>query len=603
MNENHRDELLRYYETELDYLRSAGAAFAQKYPKIASRLELSTAQSGDPHVERLIEAFAFIAARIQHNIDAEFPEVSYALLDNLYPHFLEPIPSMSIARMVLDPNANLSAPITIPRNAVLVAELSEGYSITFRTAYPVVLYPFEVERADVCEPGLFPPDPTLERAASVLRIRLRSPKAPFAQFAPSRLRFYLGANRSFAYELYELLHTQLLDVGVISGSTSSVTWLGINNLSEVGFGEDESLLPSHGIHTQYRLLQEYFALPEKFLFVDIAHLDRANLDTNELDILLPLRTVPSEHRLITSDSFALNCTPVVNLFPKISEPISVDHRHVQYRLLPDARRDLLTEVHSIQMVSGSMEPENELEVLRPYFSLQHGTFVHSSDRVYWYARRIPTLRKDKPGTEVYLSFVDREFRPAAPASGVVFAHILCTNRHLAHNLPERSVLKPDIPGIPLRRVELIHQPTSQLDPPLGGSIRWRVISHLSLNYLSLTNPATALPILHEMLRLYNVGNAAYLDRQIEGIVEVNVRPVVRRVGDVRAFGYLRGVEIGLRFNEDLFAGSSALLLGRVLREFYRLYEQVNSFTNVTVSGVRRQSTWKEWQPELSQFLE
>ncbi|GIV53613.1 MAG: hypothetical protein KatS3mg039_0131 [Candidatus Kapaibacterium sp.] len=601
MNENPRDDLLRYYETELDYLHSAGAAFAKKYPKIASRLELSASQSGDPHVERLIEAFAFIAARIQLNIDAEFPEISYALLDNLYPHFLEPIPSMSVARLVMDPTANVSAPITIPRDATLHAELSEGYSLTFRTAYPLTLYPFEVDRVEVCEPGLFPPDPTLDNAASVIRIRVRSATLPIAHFAPSYLRFYIGANKSFAYELYELLQTQLLNVGVMAPTAQAIAWLGRDSAREVGFDAHDALLPSHPTaQPQYRLLQEYAALPEKFLFVDILRLDTVHLDTMAVDILLPLRAVPHEHRIVSADSFMLHCTPIVNLFPKISEPIAIDHRHVQYRLVADARRDLLSEVHSIRMVSGSMDPTSETEILRPYFSLHQGMFVHASESVYWYARRLPTLRKDKPGTDMYLSFVDREFRPTAPASGVVFAHVLCTNRHLASNLPERSALRLDIAGIPLRGVHLLHQPTRQLDPPLGGSIRWRVVSHLSLNFLSLTNPATALEAVREMLRLYNVGNAAYLNRQIEGIVGMDVRPIVRRVGDARAFGYLRGTEIALTFNEELFAGSSALLLGRILREFFRLHEQVNSFTTVTVSGTRHRGIWKQWHPDLPQ---
>lgn len=599
MNETHRDELLRYYETELDYLRSAGAAFARKYPKIASRLELSTSQAGDPHVERLIEAFAFIAARIQLNIDAEFPEISYALLDNLYPHFLEPIPSLSIARFVLDPTANISTPITIPRDTLLHAELNDRFTLTFRTAYRLILYPIEVASAEVCEPGIFPSDPRMDGAAAVIRIRLRSYQAPFSRFGLRCLRFYLGAIKSVCYELYELLHTQLLNVGVQNPDSSRIVWLGPDSFQEVGFGSEESLLPTHPTsQPQYRLLQEYFALPEKFFFADITYLDRANLHTTTLDILLVLRSLPSEHRLITTDSFQLNCTPIVNLYPKISEPVTIDHRRVQYHLVPDARRDLFCEVHSIQSISGSMDPESNTEILRPYFSLRHGTFVEASDRVYWYARRLPTFRKDKPGTEVFLSFVDREFQPTLPPKGIVFGHVLCTNRHLAHNLPERTSLTPEITGLPLQRIELIHQPTKQLDPPLSGSIRWRVISHLSLNYLSLTNPSTALQALQEMLRLYNVGNVPHLDRQIEGIVAIQVEPLVLRVGDVRAFGYIRGKEILLTFNEELFAGSSALLLGRILREFFRLHEELNSFTAVAVNGVRRQQLWKQWYPEL-----
>lgn len=597
MKENKREDLLRYYEQELDYFRTMGAAFSQKYPKIASRLELSSSQGSDPHVERLIEAFAFLTARIQLNIDSEFPEITYALLDNLYPHFLEPIPSISVAALHFDDNSKLNAGVTLPRDSQFAAQMSEGYTINFRSAFPATLYPFSVTAVEVCEPSLFPDFVASRNAAAVIRVRIESKNVPLEQFNLQSLRFYLGGNKSVAFELYELLQSRLIDIGVSSGD--GVVRLGSQSVQEVGFKDEEQLLPSRPTaHPQYRLLQEYFAFPEKFLFIDVVNIDKASVRGNSMELLFAVDTMIQEHRLVVRENFMMNVVPVVNLFPKISEPIYVDHKHIQYRLIPDVRRDMITEVHSIRSVSGSTDERAEHAELRPYFSLHHGSRVAASEKAFWYARRIPTGRKDKPGTEVYLSFVDKDFNPTAATGGTVFSHILCTNRHLAENLPERTILEAPR-GIPVSRVTLVHQPTRQIDPPISGSMRWRLISHLSLNYLSLTKSDTALGVLKEMLRLYNVTDMPYIERQIEAVMELHVRNVTRRVGNTMEFGYLHGKEILLTLNEDSFAGASAYMLARVLHEFYTLHSRVNSFTQVAVRGVKQTQIWKRWSPVIT----
>lgn len=599
MKESKREDLLRYYETELDYFRLAGAAFAKKYPKIASRLELSSSQSGDPHVERLIEAFAFLTARIQYNIDSEFPEISFALLDNLYPHFLEPIPAFSVARFVLDSKANFTSGLRVERDSQLLAQLGEGYSINMRTTYPVTLYPFEVSDVAVCSPAMFHQVKRYDDAEAVINVSLQSSKVPFPQIDCSELRFYLGGNKSVSYELYELLTTQLLDIGLHNPENDTVVWIGKESLREVGFEDDENILPSRPTsHPQYRLLQEYFAFPEKFLFIDVQNLDRRTVKNDKLQLLFVLKNMIQEHRLVTSDNFLLYCTPIVNLFPKVSEPLFVDHKSMQYKLTADLRRDLLTEIHSITSITGSMDTKAETHVLRPFFSLHHGSRVAASDKAYWYARRVPTNRKDKPGTEMYVSFVDKEFNPSRSTGGTVYGHVLCTNRHLAQSLPERSVLQTEVKGLPVSKIFCLHQPTKQLDPPLSGSLRWRLISHLSMNYISLSNPQTALSALKEMLRLYNINDEPYIERQIDAITAMNIRAIVKRVGNLDAFGYVRGKEINITFNEENFAGSSALLLGRILHEFYQLHERVNSFTQVQVNGIKKTEVWKSWKPDI-----
>ncbi|MBL7998523.1 MAG: type VI secretion system baseplate subunit TssF, partial [Candidatus Kapabacteria bacterium] len=424
MTENKRDELLQYYEQELDYFRSMGAAFAQRYPKIASRLELSTSQVSDPHVERLIEAFAFMTGRIQYNIDNEFPEITYALLDNLYPHFVEPLPSVSVAQLHFDANAKVNTGVALARDLQLTAQMSEGYSINFRTAFSTTLYPFTITACEVTDPALFTGLGFQREASAVIRLRFETKDNPLEQFDISNLRFYLGGNKSVAFELYELMHTSLLDIAIVTEGSNTPRSISAKSIKEVGFSEDEQVLPSRPTsHPQYRLLQEYFAFPEKYLFFDVANINTVKPSGSSFEILFVLSQMIQEHRLVSKDNFMINAVPVVNLFPKVSEPMYVDNKHIQYRLIPDVRRDLITEIHSIRSVSGSTDDRAKSEELRPYFSLHHGSRVAASQKAYWYARRIPTGRKDKPGTEVYLSFIDRDFSPSAQTGGTVFAHI------------------------------------------------------------------------------------------------------------------------------------------------------------------------------------
>src|SRR5690348_599452 len=137
MRADEQEELLRFYERELTYLRKMGVEFARKYPKVAGRLELGPDQSADPYVERLLEGVAILTARVQYNIESEFPKISAALLEVLYPHYLVAVPSMSIARFEIDPTqGKLTSGFTIDRHSPLVAEARQGHACRFRTGYP-----------------------------------------------------------------------------------------------------------------------------------------------------------------------------------------------------------------------------------------------------------------------------------------------------------------------------------------------------------------------------------------------------------------------------------------------------------------------------------
>jgi type VI secretion system protein ImpG len=587
------DGFLRYYLDELSYLRHAGQDFASAYPKVAARLELQPGECPDPHVERLIESFAFLTARIQSDLDADFPEVAKELLDVLYPHYLRPVPSLAVARFEVDPErGKLTCGYEIPRATPLFVHAERGAVCRLRTCYPVTLWPVEVAEAELETPDRYDFTSGLPDVAAVLRLRLRSRAEPFETLGIDRLRFHLTGDPVLVGRLYELLMVDLKGVAIVSGEAAPFH-LPPSAVQAAGFAEDEALIPyPRASHPGYRLLQEYFAFPEKFHFVDLGGLaGRARGAVT--DVLFLLRRQPGRLPLRT-DTFALGCTPVVNLFAKVSEPIRVDHRQIDYRLVPDMRREATTEVHSVLSVSGSSDASDRTREYAPFYSFTHA-MERRGQKAFWHARRMPA-QGGKTGTEILLSFRDLDFRPALPPDETVFAHVLCTNRGLASELPAEEPLLQTDEALPVRRIVCLHKPTRPLTPPLAGQALWRLVSHLSLNYLSLEGGEAGLRALHEILGLYCFSDAPSLRGQIQGIRGISPRKVVRRTGDAAWKGFCRGTEITLTFDEAQYVGGSAFLLASVLNRFFALYASTNSFTQLVIQRAGREGEWKRWLP-------
>jgi type VI secretion system protein ImpG len=589
------DELLEYYKRELTYLRRMGLAFAERYPKVAGRLELGMDQSPDPHIERLIEAFAFLTARIQHSMESEFPQVSSALLGILYPHFLNPIPSMGIARFEVDPaQGKFTTGHLINKHTPLFTQTQEGEICRFRTCYPLTLWPAEVAYAGFESTDQFDFLDALPEVALVLRLRIASPEVPFPELDLRKLRFYLNGDRMLVNALYELLFCHVLHIAVLPEKGEDPVFLPDESILPVGFGPDEDVLPyPPNAHPGYRLLQEYFTFPEKFLFFDLDHLETRGSE-EFFDILIMLDQMPGSRLTVDRKTFCLGCTPIINLFPKTSEPIRLDERHAEYRLIPDKRREKITEIHSVVSVSASSDPRVETRRFEPFFSFNH-YMEATGQKAYWVARKQDTGRKDLPGSEVFLSFVDLDFDPTLPPATTVFSHTLCTNRRLAEEVPAGAVLQIE-EAAPLSMISTLTKPTPQIEPPLRGATLWRLISHLSLNYLSLSDGEESLKALREILRLYSFSEGASTFQQISGIRGMSTRTVMRLMGSEAWRGFCRGIEITLLFDERLYVGSSAFLLAAVLNRFFPLYASINSFTQLIIKSEQREGIWRKWQP-------
>jgi type VI secretion system protein ImpG len=604
------DELLPYYEKELSSIRRLGARFARDNPLIAGRLGLGeSGEARDPHVERMIEAFAYLNARTRHKLEDEFPELTESLLGVLYPHYQAPIPSLAIVQFELDPAQKPTTGHTIPRHAPLETESILGEPCRFRTCYPVTLWPISVQAASLSKPPFTAPStPRSTTAEAVLRLELSctDPKLTFAELELSTLRFFLMGQAQHMYRLYELIFNNTIEAALANGpNDDDPVVLGADCLRPVGFEADEGLLPySPRSFMGYRLLTEFFAFPKKFLFVDLAGLQgRLERLGNRLEIYLYLNRPQSDlEKHLSAENFRLGCTPIVNLYEQRAEPVQVTQADFEYRVVPDARWPVSHEVYSIERVIGTAPDGGSVEYM-PFFSTKHAV-SEEAGQAYWHATRKPAQDNGNTdhGTEVHLALVDLGFQRSAPTEWTLLVETVCLNRDLPSRLPfggDQPRLQQSDGGGLVSRIVCLTPPTPTLRPAMRQGLLWRLISHLSLNHLSLVDGDDKGEALREILKLYDFKDDAETRKIIAGIVGVNSKRVVGNLRGGAQSGFCRGVEVTIRFDEACFTGGGLFLLASVLEKFLGLYCTLNSFTKmVAIKG--RDEVLRRWQPRLGE---
>jgi type VI secretion system protein ImpG len=603
-----RDDLLFFYERELTFLRRMGAEFAQKYPKIASRLQLESTKCEDPHVERLLEGFAFLAARIHLKLEDDFSEISEALLSLIHPHYIRPIPAMSLVEFGLDPEqGKLTSGFPIPRETELHSAPVGGAPCKFRTCYDTTLWPITVEEARWITPDqLDPPVKTSEPWA--IRIRLRClPDVTFRSLDLEALRVHLSGEGNLTSTLYELLCnncTKLLVREPGKSAKKQQLQLEPNNIIPVGFGKDEGMLPyPQRSFAGYSLLQEYFTFPEKFLFLDIAgfkEIREAGFG-EQVELVFLLSQFEHIDRLemlqsgVSASAFRLGCSPVVNLFPQTSEPVLLTQKRHEYPIVPDARRRETTSVFTVDEVVATTPGSAETLKFEPFYSHRHAA-VGSDDRLFWYARRKPAHWSLEETTDVSVSFVDLSGRVVYPDLDAVTTRLTCFNGDLPSRLPfggdGGDLSLPG--GGPVERISALVRPTPVIQPPLGKSQLWRLISLLSLNYLSLVEGGA--DALRELLQLHNFADSAAVDRQIRGVKRVASGPCYSRIEGEHGVSFARGHRVEIDFDEDQYAGGGVFLFASVLERFLGQYASLNSFCILAARCEQRKEMLREWPP-------
>ncbi len=625
-----RDELLGFYERELIFLRRMGADFARKYPKIATRLLLDEEKIEDPHVERMIEAFAFLTGRIGIKLSDELPEITESFLNVLYPHYLAPIPSMAVAQFSYgSPTDKLTAVQVVERGARLNSRPVDGTPCRFRSAYDVQLMPIEIVSAGLESPA--PKDARGILSDSSIRISMRcygdaelhEMKIGSTGEDPTFIRFYLDGDPQLVFPLYEILfnHATSVEIRPKEQPFSTKTIKTITNLrlklpdpvimpaseglTQVGFKDEEAMIPfTKRSFAGYRLLSEYFAFPYKFLFFDIHGLDKAIARKfgTLFDIVINLKDIRPPSAPITAETFRMGCTPIINLFSRLSDPIYLSQQKYEYQVIPDVHRQSTTEIYSIDEVVANDPRTNTSRVFSPFYSLRHA-YGEQMEKSFWYAVRKPSQRPDDDGTEMFMSLVDGNFDPNVPAVEVLNVKATCSNRDLPARLPFGGKEGDfEVEGASLMsRVRCLTKPTETLRPPQRRAAQWRLISHLNLNYLSLVNNDDGKPeALQEILHLYNFDHSTVTRKQILGISEVRSRRAIRQIGGRVGAGFVRGLETEIVFDEEQFVGSGMFLFGCILERFLGLYSSLNSFNQVVLRSEQREGIIKRFPPRAGE---
>ncbi|MBI1189357.1 MAG: type VI secretion system baseplate subunit TssF [Tepidisphaera sp.] len=644
--------LIRYYDRELRHLQTVAAEFAREFPKIAGRLALEDFPCVDPYVERMLEGFAFLAARVQLKIDAEFPRFTQNLLETVYPHYLAPTPSMTVVQFQHDRSeAGLAEGYTLPRGTVLRSVPQKDVtSCEFRTAHEVTLWPLEIIEAKYYtrEVGALelnriwgaPEQEGPSRARTVnpaagvraaLRLRLRTTGAlPFNKVMLNNLSVYLKGADATPWRLYEALlaHAKGVIVRPVPGGTRRGTWqemIPADHITRSGFQARESLLPYEARSFQgYRLIQEYFSFPQRFAFINLAGLRPAlaRSESNLLDIIITLdQENPELEGAVDAANFCLHAAPAVNLFPKRCDRIFVSDKTSEFLVMPDRTKPLDFEVYRVEHVTGYGAAAGEERAFRPFYAATDSDGIDAG--AYYATHRVPRAisererrfggRSSYAGSEVYLSLVDAQAAPYSTDLKQLSVTALCTNRDLPLQMPvgkNKTDFSLEI-GAPVESIRVIAGPTPPRSSHVEGEVSWRVISHLTLNYLSLSDEdvdgdgrisgeeGRGAAALRSLLKLYGDVGDPVIRKQIEGLRTIEASSVVRRVPAPGVVAFARGLAVTLTFDESQFEGLGCFLLGAVLEQFLARYVSMNSFVETVVRTQERGEIMR-WPANLGQ---
>lgn len=588
------DSFLPHYSRELDAVRRLAGEFADAHPKIAGRLRLAPDAVDDPHVGRLLEGVAFLSARAQQRLDDEFPEITDALLGVLYPQYLSPVPSAAIVQ--LSCQAGVRVPVTVPSGTAIETDPVAGEPCRFRTAYETTLWPVEIESVKLTGlPLAAPAWSGVSGARSSLRISLRTadPETTFAELGLDRLRCFLRGPLEQSLKLYELLAGHVIGIALADGvNDARPTWLPATCIEPVGFAPQEALTPwSSRSFSGFRLLGEYFTLPEKFLFVDFCGLEARSLlqagNRMEIFVYLDQASTDLEQRL-QPDPLALGCTPMVNLFAKHCEPLPLTGQTSEYRISPDLRRPRAHEIWSVERVR-ELRSNGTTRPWHPFYRhpAEPADATANPDET---AGSYTLVRRDSPGrqggTDVFLAPFDPVADIDLPADAVLSIDALCTNRDLPAALPfgggqPHLRLSQGIAAV--TGLRCLTAPTASLRPPLRETRSWRLISQLSLGHLSIVGGSGAADSLREVLRLYDLRDSTESRATIAALLSVQSQRGTARVPGARPGSFCRGLDVTLEFDARAWSSMGLFLLACVMDRFLALHATVNSFVRTAVS--------------------
>lgn len=568
----------RYFQQELDNLKELGTAFSEAHPALAPMLG---ARSSDPDVDRLLEGVAFLTALLREKLDDEFPEIIHELVRLIWPHYLRPLPSASI--LAFTPKPMLKQSMTVPSGTRVASVPVEDTACVFQTCYPVEVHPLNLLEATFVETS---------GPSQAIRLVLELNGLNLDEWHPQALRFYLAGDYPAAADLYLLLRRHLKRIVIGAAGSDGAATLSPENLKPVGFGPGEGILPyPTNSFPGYRSIQEFFMLPEKFLFLDLTGWDqwRNRGQGNRFEIQFELDQILSPPPRIKTGDFILGATPIINIFPFDADPIRLDHRKTEYRVRPSGKKNHHYQVYSVENVVGFVQGTAEERVYTPFELFNPDS---AGIPVYHIKTRNSPVR---PGFDVFLS-VAYPPESGTPVTETLSIELLCTNGFLAEEIRTGDIAVPTSNSPEQVAFKNLRPPTSNILPPLGTDLLWRLISHLSLNYASLSNTEN----LQALLNLYLFKDPrkpeAFVANQkrVAGIRDIASAGEDRLVSGIM----MRGRSLRLEARQDHFAGPGDLFLfGSVLDHFLGGYASINTFTRLTLREVLTGET-HQWPARL-----
>lgn len=575
----------KYFREELAFLKEQGREFTEIHPQLSRFLHGRTI---DPDVERLLEGFAFLTARLREKVEDEFPELTHSMINMLWPNYLRPIPSMTI--LAFTPNSSVSEKQVIHKGTQVDSKPVFETKCRFSTCRSVDLYPL------ICTD--VKAQHTREATTIYLSLEMLGDTNVGSALLDD-LRFYLGGDKYSSQMIYLWLNHYLDKVTIeVNGSQFP---LEEGCFKTVGFDSCDALLPyPTNVYEGYRVLQEYLSFPEAFHFFDLVGLDRAipkNV-TGAFSIQLHFsKTLPADVR-VKKEDFLLYCTPIINLFEHDADPIALSGRQSEYRISPSNRYPSHYEVFNVESVTGWQDSESEGKRVRGakrvYSSFE--SFQHEVERVrnrnalYYRTRVKDSIRDD--GFDSFISFVRSDETVSFDVDEAVSIKLKCTNRLLPLELGVGDICKTTDTSPPFATFANLSVPSQSLRPVLDGSLLWTLISNLSLNYLSLLSKDA----LSSVLRAYDF--RALVDRQAEQVSKRRLA-AIQKIESKPLDKVLRGLPVrGLQstlYVDQLGFGSEGdlFLFGTVLSHFFALYASINSFHELNLVNTTNQEkyTW------------
>lgn len=584
------DKLLPYYEQELSLFMQQSKLFAEAYPKVASRLMMTGESVEDPHVERLIQAFSLISARIHKKLDDGYKDFTSALFEVLYPAYLKPFPSCSIVSVDQGIKLNqLTESIIVERGTMLITKPYHGVSCRFSSVYPVHILPLAIDQLKF---KISTVEDTYQHTNASLKIQFKCLSQTFdpEDYFKNPLRLFLDATPFSVAQLRDVIFdpATIVYMGDVDNSKRKIN----NPLSMVGFLPEDSLLPldDHSHHA-YRLISEYFAFSEKFNFIelDLNPLRRvlaSNPDTFFIEFRFKLDAHETKYikafSQLDEKNIKLFCTPVINLFKKPAEPIKINHKQLKYHVISDVHHPQFYEVYSITKLSVIREENNKQQSLHqvvPFFSLNHAG--EQRNKFYYHLTREQEESAMNSGYDYQITLVDHKFDPASVLAEYLSMDLLCTNRHLPNKIPfglSTGDLSQENNGS-LRQVRFLRKPTPTYRFDHGKEGNWRIISHLSLNTLPFSQNEEV-SFLKEALTLYELPRSAYNLKQIEGLKGIQFKSATSMVKANPYPLFIRGIEIRVSIDKSSFIGTGLYLIGQLLSYFFGLRVSLNNFIKV-----------------------